>query len=77
MSNSVPVRGFVLDIYSEKILSMFEPNKSMDNPHNLAVTEDGSEIYVVELNNKNVYRFLQGTALLNVTFYNNRDLLIP
>jgi len=36
----------------------------MDNPHNLHVTEDGSEIYVVELNNKKVYRFLQGT-----TFY--------
>ncbi|XP_024871261.1 peptidyl-alpha-hydroxyglycine alpha-amidating lyase 1-like [Temnothorax curvispinosus] len=59
ISNPAPVRGFVLDIYSEKILSMFEPNKNMDNPHSLTVTEDGSEIYVAELNNKKVYRFLQ------------------
>ncbi|KYN08474.1 PREDICTED: peptidyl-alpha-hydroxyglycine alpha-amidating lyase 1-like [Cyphomyrmex costatus] len=57
--NPVPVRGFVLDIYSGKILSIFKPKKNMNNPHNLRVTEDGSEIYVVELNNKKVYRFLQ------------------
>jgi len=62
----VPVRGFVLDIYSGKILSIFEPKKNMDNPHNLHVTEDGSEIYVVELNNKKVYRFLQGITLCSI-----------
>ncbi|XP_039307566.1 peptidyl-alpha-hydroxyglycine alpha-amidating lyase 1 isoform X2 [Solenopsis invicta] len=60
INNPVPVRGFVLDIHSGKLLSMFEPKKNMDNPHNLHVTEDGSEIYVVELNNRKVYRFLQG-----------------
>ncbi|XP_050463567.1 peptidyl-alpha-hydroxyglycine alpha-amidating lyase 1-like [Cataglyphis hispanica] len=58
--NSVPVRGFVLDIYSGKILSMFAPKGNMDKPHDLYVTEDDSEIYVVELNNHKIYRFLQG-----------------
>lgn len=71
-----PVRGFVLDIYSGNMLSMFEPKKHMDNPHNLRVTEDGSEIYVVELNNGKVYRFLQGITLLNATFYNDQDLFM-
>ncbi|XP_011640878.1 peptidyl-alpha-hydroxyglycine alpha-amidating lyase 1 [Pogonomyrmex barbatus] len=58
-SNPAPVRGFILDIYFGKILSMFEPKKHMSNPHDLYVTENGSEIYVVELNDKKVYRFLQ------------------
>lgn len=72
ISNAVPVRGFVLDIYSGKILSMFEPKEGMNNPHDLYVTEDGSEIYAVELNIKKVYRFLRGTTLLNVMFYINQ-----
>ncbi|EFN75573.1 Peptidyl-alpha-hydroxyglycine alpha-amidating lyase 1 [Harpegnathos saltator] len=56
----VPVRGFVLDIHSGKVLSIFAPKENMINPHDLYVTEDGAEIYVVELNNHKVYRFLQG-----------------
>lgn len=60
VTNPVPVRGFVIDVYSGKILSTFQPKEDMDNPHNLYVTQDGSEIYVVELNQKKVYRFLQG-----------------
>ncbi|XP_029156465.1 peptidyl-alpha-hydroxyglycine alpha-amidating lyase 1-like isoform X2 [Nylanderia fulva] len=58
--NPIPVRGFVLDIYSGNILSVFAPKGNMDKPHDLYVTEDGSEIYVVELNNHQIYRFLQG-----------------
>lgn len=68
------MKGFVLDIYSSEVLSTFKPNTNMDNPHSLTVTEDGSEIYVVELNNKKVYRFLQGITLLNIMFFNNQDL---
>lgn len=63
----VPVRGFVLDIYSGKITSMFAPKDKMNNPHDLYVTEDASEIYVVELNNHVIYRFLQGS--INKTLY--------
>uniref|UniRef100_A0A348G612 peptidylamidoglycolate lyase n=1 Tax=Odontomachus monticola TaxID=613454 RepID=A0A348G612_ODOMO len=59
-SHPVPVRGFVLDIHSGKIVSIFGPKDNMNNPHDLYVTEDGAEIYVVELNNHKVYRFLQG-----------------
>lgn len=62
--NSVPVRGFVLDIYSGNIVSIFAPKDKMDNPHDLYVSEDASEIYVVELNNHAIYRFLQGIILV-------------
>ncbi|EFN62923.1 Peptidyl-alpha-hydroxyglycine alpha-amidating lyase 1 [Camponotus floridanus] len=58
--NPVPVKGFVLDIYSGNLLSTFAPKGNMDKPHDLYVTEDGSEIYVVELNNHKIYKFLQG-----------------
>lgn len=76
INNPVPVRGFILDIYSGKILSMFEPKKGMNNPHDLYVTEDGSEIYAVELNIKKIYKFLQGTALwfILIKIYNS-DIL--
>ncbi|XP_012217626.2 peptidyl-alpha-hydroxyglycine alpha-amidating lyase 1 [Linepithema humile] len=58
-NNPVTVQGFALDIYSGKMLSMFGPKKGMNNPHDLYVTENGSEIYVVELNSQVIYRFLQ------------------
>ncbi|KAL0134562.1 hypothetical protein PUN28_001391 [Cardiocondyla obscurior] len=78
VNNPAPVRGFVLDIYSKKILSTFEPNKSMDQPHSLTVTEDGSEIYVVELNNKKVYRFLQAVNnSLSAKRYRSKILVHP
>lgn len=48
------------------MLSMFGPKGNMNNPHDLYVTEDGSEIYVVELNNHNIFRFLQGMTLLRI-----------
>ena len=35
----------------------------MDSPHDIAVSEDGSEIYVVELNKNTVYKFLQSKIL--------------
>lgn len=67
--DSVPVRGFVLDIHSGAILSIFGPKGNMNNPHDLYVTEDDSEIYVVELNNHKIYRFLQGTVSLDLLFF--------
>ncbi|XP_076383432.1 peptidyl-alpha-hydroxyglycine alpha-amidating lyase 1 isoform X2 [Megalopta genalis] len=56
-----PIRGFVVDMHSGDLLSQFGPNYSMDRPHDIAVTEDGSEIYVVELDKHQIYRFLQDT----------------
>ncbi|XP_066599073.1 peptidyl-alpha-hydroxyglycine alpha-amidating lyase 1-like [Prorops nasuta] len=58
---SVHTRGFVIDIDSGSILSQFGPKKDMLMPHDLAVTKDESEIYVVELNSPQVYRFIQKT----------------
>ncbi|XP_076177510.1 peptidyl-alpha-hydroxyglycine alpha-amidating lyase 1 isoform X2 [Ptiloglossa arizonensis] len=58
-TNNVHVRGFILDVNSGNILSQFGPDHYMDWPHDIAVTENGSEIYVVELNNHTMYRFLQ------------------
>ncbi|KZC04171.1 Peptidyl-alpha-hydroxyglycine alpha-amidating lyase 1 [Dufourea novaeangliae] len=60
-NNYVHVRGFVIDMHSGDVLSQFRPHHDMDMPHDIAVTEDGSEIYVVELNKQIVYRFLQDT----------------
>ncbi|XP_058797176.1 peptidyl-alpha-hydroxyglycine alpha-amidating lyase 1 isoform X2 [Phymastichus coffea] len=53
------IRGYVLDMYSGEILSQFAPGIDMDSPHDLAVTSDEREIYVVELNSHKIYKFNQ------------------
>ncbi|XP_076245170.1 peptidyl-alpha-hydroxyglycine alpha-amidating lyase 1 isoform X2 [Calliopsis andreniformis] len=53
------IRGFVLDVNAGNILSQFRPEHDMDRPHDIAVTENGSEIYVVELNKYTIYKFTQ------------------
>ncbi|XP_031832415.2 peptidyl-alpha-hydroxyglycine alpha-amidating lyase 1 isoform X1 [Nomia melanderi] len=58
--NSEHIRGFILDVHSGDILSQFGPNHDMNRPHDIAVTENGSEIYVVELNTRTMYKFSQG-----------------
>ncbi|KAF3423168.1 hypothetical protein E2986_05440 [Frieseomelitta varia] len=58
-SYNIHVQGFVLDINSGNILFTFRPGQDMNSPHDIAVSEDGSEIYVVELNKNTVYKFLQ------------------
>ncbi|OAD52889.1 Peptidyl-alpha-hydroxyglycine alpha-amidating lyase 1 [Eufriesea mexicana] len=55
------VRGFVLDVDTGNILSQFGPGQDMKRPHDIAVTDDGSEIYVVELDLQTAYKFLQDT----------------
>ena len=59
------VRGFILDINTGEVLSQFKPRKDMDNPHDIAVTADEREIYVVELNSHRVYKFYQGNLSFN------------
>ncbi|KAK9308172.1 hypothetical protein QLX08_001670 [Tetragonisca angustula] len=61
---NIHVQGFVLDINSGNILFTFRPGQDMDRPHDIAVSEDGSEIYVVELNKNTVYKFLQNINTL-------------
>ena len=56
----IHVRGFIMDINTDKILSQFAPNGDMARPHDIAVTPDGREIFVVELDSHRVCRFIQG-----------------
>ncbi|XP_076667852.1 peptidyl-alpha-hydroxyglycine alpha-amidating lyase 1 isoform X2 [Andrena cerasifolii] len=58
-ANNVRIRGFVLDVNSGDILSQFGPEQKMGRPHDIAVTENGSEIYVVELDIHTIYKFTQ------------------
>lgn len=62
---NIHVQGFVLDVNSGNTLFSFRPGQDMgmDSPHDIAVSEDGSEIYVVELNKNTVYKFLQSKIL--------------
>ncbi|XP_014205256.1 peptidyl-alpha-hydroxyglycine alpha-amidating lyase 1 [Copidosoma floridanum] len=57
-------RGFVLDINTGELLSQFAPSSDMDSPHDIAVTADEREIYVVELNTHKIYKFNQDTRNL-------------
>ena len=54
------VRGYIIDINTAEVLSQFAPGHNMDRPHDIAVTSDEREIYVVELDNHKVYKFNQG-----------------
>ncbi|XP_011496884.1 PREDICTED: peptidyl-alpha-hydroxyglycine alpha-amidating lyase 1 [Ceratosolen solmsi marchali] len=65
LSEGTHVRGFVLNIHTGEILSQFGPHMDMSNPHDIAVTFDEREIYVVELNVHKIYKFNQDTKNLN------------
>lgn len=54
------VRGFVIDVETGRVVSQFGPNGDMKQPHDIAVSEDGSLIYVAELNLKKALKFVQG-----------------
>ncbi|XP_014228515.1 peptidyl-alpha-hydroxyglycine alpha-amidating lyase 1-like [Trichogramma pretiosum] len=62
----VHVRGYVLDVNTGKLLSEFAPNMDMDSPHDIAVSQDEKEIYVVELNIQRVYKFNQDVKTLKI-----------
>lgn len=74
-SYKIHVQGFVLDVNSGNILFSFRPGQDMDSPHDIAVSEDGSEIYVVELNKNTVYKFLQ-SKIFKFLRYKNKAYLI-
>ncbi|XP_043469335.1 peptidyl-alpha-hydroxyglycine alpha-amidating lyase 2-like [Leptopilina heterotoma] len=59
-SLDTPNRGFIIDLKSDKVVSEFAPNGPMGRPHDIAVTNDGLEIYVVELDTNRVTRFDRG-----------------
>ncbi|XP_016929420.2 peptidyl-alpha-hydroxyglycine alpha-amidating lyase 1 isoform X3 [Drosophila suzukii] len=53
------VHGFVLSMRSKQLVSKFGPNNlEFQNPHDVAVTADGNEIYVAELNPMRIHKFV-------------------
>ncbi|XP_047531328.1 peptidyl-alpha-hydroxyglycine alpha-amidating lyase 1-like isoform X1 [Vanessa atalanta] len=57
LGGGVPVRGYAIDYTSGKLIQTFAPDDGFSNPHDIAVTPDGSAVYVAELNPPRVVRF--------------------
>ncbi|XP_050345490.1 peptidyl-alpha-hydroxyglycine alpha-amidating lyase 1-like isoform X3 [Nymphalis io] len=57
LGGGVPVRGYTIDYTSGKLIQTFAPDDGFSNPHDIAVTADGSAVYVAELNPPRVVRF--------------------
>lgn len=70
------VRGFVVDVHSGNLLSQFWTQHDLDRPHDIAVTEDGSEIYVAELDVRTVYKFTQRKISLIISC-STEELKLP
>ncbi|XP_046398624.1 peptidyl-alpha-hydroxyglycine alpha-amidating lyase 1 [Ischnura elegans] len=57
-----PVRGFKIDVETKSLIEEFRPNgNDFSNPHDIAVSQDGKDVYVVELLPFKVWKFSQGT----------------
>lgn len=56
------VAGYVVDYKTKDVLSRFGANNyEFSNPHDIAVTDDASAVYVVELSPYRVYKFVKKT----------------
>uniref|UniRef100_A0A182NHJ0 peptidylamidoglycolate lyase n=1 Tax=Anopheles dirus TaxID=7168 RepID=A0A182NHJ0_9DIPT len=58
--NVKPVGGYIIEMSSGSVVGRFQPNNSkhaFSNPHELAVTDDGTEVYVAELDPQMVHKF--------------------
>ncbi|XP_068626403.1 peptidyl-alpha-hydroxyglycine alpha-amidating lyase 1-like isoform X2 [Battus philenor] len=56
-----PVRGYVLDYDSGRLVGTFAPRGKFANPHDVVVTADGKRVYVPELNPHRVCKFIDDT----------------
>lgn len=57
------VKGFVINMTTGEVTSKFGPtNINMTSPHDIAVTKDGSEIYIAELENNHLFKFVAGNG---------------
>lgn len=57
-----PIRGFVIDMTSRSIISQFRPkNADFATPHDIAISKDGKEVYVVELDPHKIHKFVDPT----------------
>lgn len=52
------VKGFVIDMASKNVTAKFPKEGNYTNPHDLVVTEDGSEVYVVEYDPYEVHKLV-------------------
>jgi len=58
-SKNFAVQGFVIGIASQQLVATFAPpSGTFSNPHDLAVSYDSNEVYVVELNPHRVWKFV-------------------
>lgn len=52
-----PVNGLVMSMESKQIVGRFFPEHAFSNPHELAVSDNGDQVYVAELNPHRVHKF--------------------
>lgn len=61
------VKGFIIDMPTKQVISKFGPtpnNSNFSNPHDIIVTPDGSEIYVVDLNPNRAYKLMKNSLIV-------------
>ncbi|XP_075976775.1 peptidyl-alpha-hydroxyglycine alpha-amidating lyase 1-like isoform X2 [Anticarsia gemmatalis] len=58
---SIPVRGYVIDFSSGRLIQTFAPYDGLQNPHDVVVSPDGVKIYVAELSPFKVHKFVDET----------------
>jgi DNA-binding beta-propeller fold protein YncE len=55
------VSGFIISLVSKQMIEAFSPNgQGFSSPHDVAVSADGSQVYVVELDSTKVWKFVKG-----------------
>ncbi|ETN65499.1 peptidyl-glycine alpha-amidating monooxygenase [Anopheles darlingi] len=62
--DSKPIVGFIYEMGANRVVGHFRPENSLhafSNPHELAVSDDGVEVYVAELNPQMVHKFQRVT----------------
>uniref|UniRef100_A0A2M3ZE61 peptidylamidoglycolate lyase n=1 Tax=Anopheles braziliensis TaxID=58242 RepID=A0A2M3ZE61_9DIPT len=58
--DSKPIVGFIYGMVANRVVGHFRPENALQafsNPHELAVSDDGVEVYVAELNPQKVHQF--------------------
>uniref|UniRef100_T1IX66 Copper type II ascorbate-dependent monooxygenase C-terminal domain-containing protein n=1 Tax=Strigamia maritima TaxID=126957 RepID=T1IX66_STRMM len=62
--NTNNIQGFAIDINSRLPIGKIKPlnNHQLQNPHDIAVTNNGSTVYIVEIGPNRVWKFISKTA---------------
>lgn len=70
------VRGYIMNMRTKQVVSKFGPNDmQFSNPHDVAATKDGNEIYVAELNPMRIHKFLHKTVAKSMPLSSAKTLL--